>query len=118
MGGDCQGEVIENKKAPTVGWGPAVFTMALVGAFGYWVYSNDPLVEVTAEDGTVQMVKSMSVKVRPRLSLPPSRWLQRNRFAVNFLQSTVSLSQHLSAFGGTLIALRPNTYNCKSPPTG
>lgn len=56
------GEVIENKKAPTLGWGPAVLTLALVGAFGFFVYSNDPLVEVTAEDGTVQMVKSMSVK--------------------------------------------------------
>ena len=74
MGGECQGEVIENKKAPTLGWGPAALTMALVGAFGYWVYSNDPLVEVTAEDGTVQVVKSMTVKVRtaPPVCLSPS----------------------------------------------
>lgn len=56
------GKVIENKKAPSVGWGPAVLALALAGALGYAVYLNDPLVEVTAADGTVQVVKSMAVK--------------------------------------------------------
>ena len=29
--------MIENKKAPSVGWGPAVLALALAGALGYAV---------------------------------------------------------------------------------
>uniref|UniRef100_A0A7S0WWP0 Uncharacterized protein n=1 Tax=Pyramimonas obovata TaxID=1411642 RepID=A0A7S0WWP0_9CHLO len=42
------GEVLEDPKPPTLGWGPGVLALALVGAVGYNVYTSAPEVEVEA----------------------------------------------------------------------
>mmetsp|Transcript_25430 Transcript_25430/g.48187 ORF Transcript_25430/g.48187 Transcript_25430/m.48187 type:complete len:334 (+) Transcript_25430:51-1052(+) len=65
------GKVVEEKAAPTLGWGPIVLVVALAGGYQYYQYETSPIVEVTQEDGSVTQVKAITVKTPSKEVAPP-----------------------------------------------